>query len=393
VSPTSFSFVNTDSSACRIGILGFGTVGSAVARRLARHDLNGITLTHVCDRRAEIKQCLWSELIDPARTVWTTCVDDLLTSDVDVIVEAIGGIEPAAEWIRAALAAGKSVVTANKQVVAVHGPALLALAERQGRQLRFEAAVGGAMPIVRAIADGLAGDCITRIVAILNGTTNAVLSRMEATGCSFEAALAHAKKQGYAEADPALDLDGFDARAKLAVLCAQAFRLRVDPGQIAARSSRSVGPADIDAARRAGGAVRQLAYAKYVRASRTLTAWVAPAIVPHGSLFHRTTGPRNAAVISGVYAGPVEIAGAGAGGDATAVAVLSDVIAIARDRAAIVPAPVLSVPQVVVLGVPGSAENRDSEFAILDSDSTIPSSDSPIPTSEFPMPNSFAEAV
>ncbi len=117
----------------------------------------------------------------------------MLASDVDVVVEAIGGIEPAAGWIRAALLAGKSVVTANKQVIAHHGPALLQLAERQGRQLlRFEGAVGGAMPIVRAVSDGLAGDRLTRIVAILNGTSNAVLSRMEATGCTIAEALAEA---------------------------------------------------------------------------------------------------------------------------------------------------------------------------------------------------------
>jgi homoserine dehydrogenase len=408
VNLNSFQISGTSSTPCRIGILGFGTVGSAVARRLVRDDpgpprrglsavgwsdLHRLRLTHICDRRAELKRGHWSELVDASRTVWTTCADDLLTSQVDVIVEAIGGIEPAAEWIRAALTAGKSVVTANKQVIAVHGPALLALAERQGRQLRFEAAVGGAMPIVRVIGDGLAGDCITRIVAILNGTTNAVLSRMEAIGCSFEAALAHAKQQGYAEPDPALDLDGVDARAKLAILCAQAFQLRVDPDQIATRSSRSITSADIDAARCAGGAIRQLAHAEYDRASRTLTAWVAPAIVPQGSLFQRTTGPRNAAVISGAYAGPIEIAGAGAGGDATAVALLSDIIAIARDRAAIVPVPVLSVPQ-VILGVPGSAGISNSECRILNSESSVPNSEVQIPNPEWPTSNSsYAEAV
>src|SRR6185437_5066990 len=123
----------------------------------------------------------------------------------------IGGIDPAAGWIRAALAAGKSVVTANKQVIAHHGPGLLALAARQGRQLRFEAAVGGAMPIVRAVADGLAGDRLTRIVGVLNGTSNAVLSRMDASGCPMSEALADARRRGFAEADPSADLHGIDA--------------------------------------------------------------------------------------------------------------------------------------------------------------------------------------
>jgi len=286
----------------------------------------------------------------------------------------MGGIEPAGACIRAALGAGKSVVTANKQVIAADGPSLLALAARQGRQLRFEAAVGGAMPIVRALGEGLAGDRVTAIAAILNGTTNAVLSRMEAAGCSLESALADARDRGYAEADPSMDLDGLDARAKLAILCAQAFSLRVNPDAIETRSTRSITPADIEHVRRAGGSVRQVAYAAYDRKSCTLTASVAPQIVPRHSLFARTTGPRNAAVISGEFAGDVEMSGTGAGGDATAVAILGDLLTIARDRAAIVPAPVLSVPRTIRgLGI------WNSEFAFQ------------IPNSEFRIQE--AEAV
>jgi homoserine dehydrogenase len=380
----SFHVSGTSPTACRVAVLGFGTVGSAVARRLASDDRHGLTLTHICDRRAALKEPLWSErlgAVRAARTIWTTKFDDLLASDADIIVETMGGTEPAVDWIRAALSAGKSVVTANKQVMAVHGPSLLTLAARQGRQLRFEAAVGGAMPIVRAVGDGLAGDCITRIVAILNGTTNAVLSRMEALGCSFDDALADARACGCAEAEPALDVDGFDARAKLAILCAQAFGLRVDAGAIATRTSRSISPAEIHSARRAGGSIRQLAYASYDRTHRTLTAWVAPAIVPQASIFGRTTGPRNAAIISGAYAGDIEIAGTGAGGDATAVAILSDILAIARDRAAVVPAPALSIPQ-TILGL------TNSEHGILNSECPVENLNS-----EFPIQNSYAEAV
>ncbi len=380
-----FYVSRTSPTPCRIGILGFGTVGSAVARRLVRSDPGGVILTHICDRRADLKQAVWSEPGDTPPIVWTTRPEALLTSNVDIIIEAIGGLDPAAHLIRTALLCGKSVVTANKQVMAAYGASLLTLAEHQGRQLRFEAAVGGAMPIVRVIGDGLAGESITRIVAILNGTTNAVLSRMEAAGCSFEAAVADAQQSGYAEADPDLDLDGFDARAKLAILCAQAFKLRVHPDRIVTRSSRSITAGDIEAARGAGGVIRQLAYAEYDRGSDTLTVWVAPAIVPHGSLFARTTGPGNAAVISGAYAGRVEIGGTGAGGDATAVAVLSDILAIARDRAAIVLAPVLSVPH-VVRGLPPCEGIRNSEFRIWNADS-------PIPDSTFLIPNSFVEAV
>jgi homoserine dehydrogenase len=167
--------------------LGFGTVGSAVARRLLAAEPgtpSNIQLTHVFDRRAGEKRTS----LRADDVVWTSSIDEVLHSGADIVVEALGGIEPAAGWIGAALLAGKSVVTANKQVVARHGAALLTLAARQGRQLRFEAAVGGAMPIVRAIGEGLAGDRITRLVAILNGTTNAVLSRMDETGCALNTA-------------------------------------------------------------------------------------------------------------------------------------------------------------------------------------------------------------
>src|SRR5262249_32933364 len=180
---------------------------------------------------------------------WTTGVEDILYSDADVVVEAMGGVDPAADWIRAALGAGKSVVTANKQVIARHGAPLLALAARQGRQLRFEAAGGGAMPIVRAVGEGLAGDRVVAIDAILNGTTNAVFSAIEATGCSLDAAVRSAQAQGYAEADPAADLNGDDACAKLAILCALAFGLRVEPSRIPAVSCAAVGAVDFRRAR------------------------------------------------------------------------------------------------------------------------------------------------
>jgi homoserine dehydrogenase len=329
------------SARCRVALLGFGTVGSAVARRLVAPEssvASHIQLTHIFDRRVAAK----SASLPAAGVVWTSSIDDILHSDADVVVELIGGVEPAAGWMRAALLAGKSVVTANKQVVAGHGAALLTLAARQGRQVRFEAAVGGAMPIVRAIGEGLAGDRITRLVAILNGTTNAVLSRMDETGCTLDAALREARNRGYAEADPAADLSGDDARAKLAILCGLAFGLRVDPTQIDARSSAAIVATDFARARQRGATIRQIAYADYDRAASALTAWVAPVGVDRGSIFGRTTGAQNAALITGAHSGEIGIFGAGAGGDATAVAVLGDIAAIARDKAAIVPAPMLN---------------------------------------------------
>jgi len=321
---------------CRIALLGFGHVGSAVAYRLATPDrIPGLELTHIVDRRAAHKRVAHAEL----PVTWTASFDDALHSDVDVIVEAIGGLEPATDWIESALLAGKSVVTANKQVIARHGLRLQRLAARQGRQLRFEAAVGGSIPIVRAIGEGLSGDRITSIAAILNGTTNAVLSTIEASGCTLDDALADARRRGYAEADPSADLDGDDAAAKLAILCGLAFNIVVDPGDIECESCASIDASDFDRAARDGGTIRQLARASFDRRSHVLTASVKPAVVARDSIFGRTSGPANAAIITGEHSGETGIFGTGAGGDATAVAVISDLVAIARDRAAVIPAP------------------------------------------------------
>ena len=335
---------------CRVGLLGCGTVGSAVVRRLASDQApRSLAITHVFDRRAAAKGAAFTAAATPHPPIlWTSRIDDLLTSDADIIVEAIGGVDEAVRWMEAALLAGKSVVTCNKQAIARHGAALQRLAARQGRQIRYEAAVGGAMPIVRTVGEGMAGDRVTRIVGILNGTTNAVLSRMEALSCSLDAALADARARGYAEANPAADLDGLDAAAKLSILCALAFGVRVEAHEVQARSAAAMTAADFDRARRAGGTIRQLAYAAYDAARAELTAWVGPSTVARGSFFARTTGPQNAAVVSGAFAGDIRLSGIGAGGDATAVAVLGDLLAIARDKAAIVPAPELRRPDRIV---------------------------------------------
>src|SRR2546428_12315468 len=178
---------------CRIAILGFGTVGSAVARRLTGpHVPLGLELTHIFDRRAHEK----SEALSASRITWTTSIDEVLASDADVVVETVGGVEPAADWIRAALAAGKSVVTANKQVVARRGAALLTLAERQGRQLRVEAAVGGAKPVRCAVGEGLAGDRIMRSLANLLRAPKVVLSRMGGIGGSVDDAVGDSLARG-----------------------------------------------------------------------------------------------------------------------------------------------------------------------------------------------------
>ena len=198
--------------------------------------------------------------------MWTDRFDDLLASDVDIIVEAVVGAEPAVDYVRAALLAGKSVVTANKQVIAHHGPALLALAERQGRQLRFEAAVGGAMPIVRALGDGLAGERIIRIEAILNGTTNAVLSQDGRVRLPIDEAVADACARGYAEADPSADLDGARRRGQ----ARDPVRARLRPAgrrprEIETRTTPRRRPDDFRKARQRGGTIRQIAHAEFDR--------------------------------------------------------------------------------------------------------------------------------
>ena len=329
---------------CHVGLLGFGTIGAVVARRLTGADpVPPLSLTHICDRRARDKQA--REAAPLADLAWLEHVDDLLASDTDIIVEALPAGEPSVDYIRAALLAGKSVVTASRVVMAHHGPALLTVAERQGRQLRYEAAAGGAMPIVRALGDGLGGDRVLKIEAVLNGTTNAVLTRMERDGCSMEEAVAEACARGYAEADPNVDLDGRDAAEKLTLLAALAFGLRLRPEAIATRTTRTVTLAALQAARQRGGALRQLAHAEYEREQGRLTAWVGPAFVPERSVLAGLDGAQNAAVIDCRHAGEITLAGAGAGSAAIAAAMIGDLAAIARDRAAIVPAPVLVEPE------------------------------------------------
>jgi homoserine dehydrogenase len=331
---------------CHVALLGFGPLGAALARRFTGPDApSSIQLTQICDRRAREKRTREPEAV--AAVSWTDRFDDLLTSEAHVVIEAVSGAEPAADYVRAALLAGKSVVTVNRQVIAHHGQALLTLAERQGRQLRFGGAVGGAMPLVRALVDGVCGDRLVSVDAVLNSTANAVLTHMEDTGCAIDDAIAHACALGLAEGDPSADLDGTDAAAKLAIVCLLAFGLRVQPAQIDTRSARFVTADDIRQARERGGVIRQIAHAECT-GHGVLTAWVATRVVPAGSVFARLAGGDNGAVLRGRYAGETTLTGPGTGADALAVAVLSDLIAIARDRAAIVPAPAATDPAAVL---------------------------------------------
>jgi homoserine dehydrogenase len=314
----------------KVGLVGFGTVGRSVAKLLSREDSGPFLLTHVCNRNVQRKKVDWLPGVR-----WTESVDDLLSSDIDVFVELVGGVEPAGAWIRKALQAGKSVVTANKLLIADQGPELLELARQKGRRLEFGASVAGGIPAIIAIQDGLAGDRLHKIAGILNGTCNYILTQMEAHGTDFETALQEAQRLGYAEADPRDDVEGYDARAKLIILTQVGLRLRVRSEQIPCRPVYSVGTVDFIYARELNCTIRQISLAtREPGDGARLSASVQPALVPLSSLIAHVQGSQNLVVATGEFAGQILLAGYGAGGDPTAVAVVSDLHSIARAGAA-----------------------------------------------------------
>jgi homoserine dehydrogenase len=263
---------------------------------------------------------------------WTARFDDLLAPDIDVLVELVGGLSPAREWVTRALLAGKSVVTANKVLVSQEGRRLAALAGRQRRHLRYGASVAGGVPILEALRLGLAGDRLTAVNGVINGTCNYILTRIEEAGIPFDEALAEAQSLGYAESDPSADIDGLDARAKLSILCAVAFDADVSPSTIACASIRGVAPADFAAARQRGATIRQISRAVFAPDGATVRASVGPELVLLESPLARVRGCENAVVVTGQFGGDTVYAGRGAGGDATAVAVVSDLLAIANSH-------------------------------------------------------------
>jgi homoserine dehydrogenase len=309
-----------------VALLGFGTVGRSVARLLLDPDVP-LTLTHIFNRDVDRKRVDWV----PSHVRWTDRFDEVLDSAADLIVEVVGGLDPAGCWVRQALGAGKSVVTANKQLMAHEGGELLRLAAQQGVHLGFEAAVAGGIPVIRAIREGLAGDHLLRISGILNGTCNYILTRMQAEQLPFDAALAEAQQRGYAEADPTDDLDGFDARAKLCILARIGLHLAVRPADVTCRSIRPLREIDSIYARRLGYTIRQVARVERLQdGEHAVDASVGPALVPQRSPLARVTGSENFVLTLGERGGETGFSGRGAGGDPTAVAVLSDVLAIAR---------------------------------------------------------------
>jgi homoserine dehydrogenase len=313
---------------CTVGIalLGCGTVGASVAERLSneraaieqrsgvRYQIRGIA---IADAHKARPQTIDTRLF--------TCNARALVDDptVDLVIECIGGTADAFELVELALERGRSVVTANKDLLALQGPRLLALAQVRGVSLRYEAAAAGAIPVVRLLEDALAGDRVEALGGVLNGTCNAVICAMEA-GESFDAALAEAQSRGYAEADPSGDIDGEDAAHKLALLMQLAFDLAVISPRIRRSGIRGVTQRDIARAQMLGYRIRLVAAA--VRSSNGASAEVAPVLVPAAHPFAAASGPENVVRVLARDAGPLVLSGCGAGGFPTASAVLGDVV-------------------------------------------------------------------
>lgn len=316
----------------KVALLGFGSVGSAVARVLCDSHPAALELTHICNRNIARKK---TDAL-PASIRWTEDFDEVLASDADIVVEVIGGLAPAEDWVRRSLAAGKSVVTANKQLIARRGDELLPLAHELGRHLLFGAAVAGGIPVISGLQQGLAGDELFKIHGILNGTCNFILSHIE-HGASFAESLAEAQRLGFAEADPTDDVDGFDAAAKLAILARVGLRSAVQFSEIACRSIRPIQAVDFEYAHEMGCTIRQISRAE--RVDDVLLASVEPGLVPLSSPLAQLEGGQNMVLATGRYGGDTVFAGHGAGGNPTAVAILSDVLSIVANPTPAVPGP------------------------------------------------------
>jgi homoserine dehydrogenase len=321
----------------KVALLGCGTVGSQVLRLIAEQadDLTArigrpVEVAGVAVRRPAHHPDVPAHLL-------TTDAQALVTrEDVDLVVEVIGGIEPARTLLLAAFAAGKSVVSANKALLADDGVALHAAAADAGVDLYYEAAVAGAIPLLRPLRESLAGDQIRRVVGIVNGTTNYILSRMAETGAGFAEALAEATDLGYAEADPTADVDGFDAAAKAAILASLAFHSPVTAADVHREGISSVTATDVARAAEIGCTVKLLAICERVGngSADTVAVRVHPAMIPTTHPLAAVGGAFNAVFVEAEAAGQLMFYGQGAGGEPTASAVLGDLVAVARNRLA-----------------------------------------------------------
>jgi homoserine dehydrogenase len=316
----------------RLGIAGLGTVGIGVVRIVQRH---GELIACRAGRPVEITAVSASSRkknrsADISAYAW---VDDPVSlarrDDVDLVVELIGGENgPAKALVETALAAGKDVVTANKAMLAHHGQALAEAAEAAGRALRFEAAVAGGIPVIKALSEGLAGNAIRRVMGVMNGTCNYILTRMESAGLPYATVFEEARQLGYLEADPSLDVDGIDAGHKLSLLAAIAFGTRVDFEAVQMEGIGAVSIDDIRLARDMGYAIKLLGVAQMT--GRGLEQRMTPCLVPETHPLGQLEGGTNMVVIEGDAVGQIVMRGAGAGEGPTASAVMGDVIDIAR---------------------------------------------------------------
>ena len=324
-----------DRSPLRVVLLGCGVVGSQVYRLLTEQSAD------LQARAGAPLQVVGVAVRDPDRPrqvavdpgLLTTDGMDLVTRpDVDIVIELIGGIEPARTLLLAALKSGKSVVTANKALVAADRAVLHRTAREAGADLYYEAAVAGAIPLLRPLRESLAGDEVRRVLGIVNGTTNFILDRMDSSGADFSAALAEAQSLGYAEADPTADVAGFDAAAKAAIMASIAFHTEVTADDVYREGILSVTAADIASARSLGCVVKLLAICE--RCNGGITARVHPAMIPREQPLAAVRDAYNAVFIEAESAGRLMFYGAGAGGQPTASAVLGDTVAIARNMLA-----------------------------------------------------------
>jgi len=339
----------------RVALLGAGSVGSQVARLLleqgdelaarvgARLELVGISVRNPHGRRD----------VDLPAELFTTDAERLILG-ADIVVELMGGIEPARTLIALALESGADVVTANKALIATHGRELFSIAERVGAQLTYEAAVAGAIPILRPLRESLAGDRVERVMGIVNGTTNFILDRMHTRGDSLEEALRIATELGYAEADPTADIEAYDAQQKAAILASIAFHADVPVESVHREGITSITREQIQAAQDAGFVVKLLAICERLTTQagvEGISARVYPALVSAQHPLAAVHGGNNAVFVEAAAAGPLMFYGAGAGGVQTASAVLGDLVSAARRY---------------VVGGPGLGESKHSTAPSLD---------------------------
>lgn len=343
-----------DHQPLKVALLGCGNVGSQVARillqdadSLAARTGARLELTGIAVRRLDAPR----EVPLPPE-LFTTDAESLV-KDADLVIELLGGIEPARSLIQTAIAHGACVVSANKALLAAEGPALYQQADAAGVQLSYEAAVAGAIPILRPIRDSLSGDKITRVLGIVNGTTNYILDQMDSTGADFATALAEAQRLGYAEADPTADVEGHDAAAKAAILASLSFHTRFALQDVHCEGISSISAADIEAAKEAGLVIKLLAIAEKSKSADGLegvSVRVHPTLLPREHPLAAVRGAFNAVFVEAEYAGELMFYGQGAGGNPTASAVLGDLVSAARR---------------LVLGGPGRTETTTGQVAAL----------------------------